>query len=827
MTRDGPPWSEVGDLVGDLAQLPAAERTARLAAIDDSAVRRAVEKFLDAFDTGGRAFDRPAAAFLATDSPEEPTTDPAVALGTLIGDWRLVRVIGQGGMGTVYEAVREGADFTQRAALKTIRSDLAAGVMVSRFRREREVVARLRHRNIAALIDGGFTADGRPWYAMELVLGDPITRWCDVRRLDPAQRVRLFRQVCAAVHHAHRELIVHRDLKPGNILVTEDGTVKLLDFGIAKLLDPGDPTGSDPTLTAWGGAPATPAYASPEQLAGAPVGVGSDIYSLGVVLYQLLTGSVPFPAERDAVAHRRRVEREPPPPLVRAGNGATLPGRVRRWLAGDIERVVQMALRKEPERRYASAEQLAADLERVVEGRPVVARPDTLAYRVRRLIGRNPAAAMITAALTIGLVVAGIAAIDRARRAERARAAADQAATRATRVTDFLAQVLGAPDPWTGSRDVTVRELLGQASARAAVDFVAEPAVLVSVRLALGRSYRGLGQWDRARRELEQARTLAATTGQRAERFAAERALGEVLAEQEQLGPARAWYDSAAATARAAGDSLGLATVAADLAWLHGLTDQLDSAATQAVLAVSLRRRLGAPPIELANALNNLAVVRLQQGRADSARAAIEEAVALLRAAGPPGEPPLAAALATLGGLVSDEGDLAAADRSYREALALRRKIFGPGHPDEIGTLINLAANAVSEGRFTEGLALADTVVGRIGPGGLPPGHALAAAGRTVRGRALVGLGRFEEAETELRAALTSRRGALPPGHPSLGFTLTALGDALEGLGRRAEARQLVAEAVQILTDAFGADHPRSAAARAQLRRLEGARRGR
>jgi serine/threonine-protein kinase len=725
-------------------------------------------------------------------------------------------------MGTVYEAIRVEEGFTQRAAIKMIRPELAPGLIDRRFRRERELVARLRHRNIAALVDGGITSGGRLWYAMELVEGESITQWSDRHRLDPLARVRLFRQACAAVHHAHRELIIHRDLKPSNILVTGDGTVKLLDFGIAKLLDPEESPSGD--LTAWGGAPATPNYASPEQLAGDPVSVASDVYSLGVVLYQLLAGRVPFVADSDLRGHYRRVAGDPPPPLAARVTSAPWdwsPARARRWLAGDAERIVQMALRKEPDRRYASADQLGADLERLMLGLPVTARPDSRRYRLAKLVARNRIATAVTVILTLGLIGASIAAIDRAGRAEQARAAAAAAATRATRVTEFLAGLLGAPDPWVGDRDVTVRQLLDQAGARAAADFAAEPAVEATVRLALGRSFRGLGRWEPARRELERARSLALIAGLTPERIDAERGLGEVLAELEKFPAADAWYDSAAATARAAGDSLGIAAVLADRASLYGLRGQLDSAASVARIAVDLRRRFRANPIDLANALNNLAVAHLHQARPDSARIAIEEAVALLRAGGQAGEPPLAAGLATLGGLLSELGDLAGAERSYRESLALRRKIFGVGHPDEVGTLVNLGATAIEQGRFGTALAFADTVVSRIGTGGLPQDHALVGAARTVRGRALNGLGRFPEAEAELRAALVLRRAILPPGHPSLAFTLVALGETLDGLGRRREAVPPITEAAKILAESLGPEHPRTRSARQFLSRIQ------
>jgi serine/threonine-protein kinase len=807
--------------VGELAELEPAEQDLRLAAIPDPSLRQAVRTYLAALDTGSTLFERPAAAWLA-DGQDPEATDPAARLDERLGSWRIVRFIGQGGMGSVYEAEREMGGFTQRAAIKLVRADLAPGTATPRFRQERQLLARLQHRNIATLLDGGVTEDGRPWFAMELVDGQPITTWCSDRRLGPVERVRLFRQACAAVQHAHRELIVHRDLKPANFLVTEDGTVKLLDFGIAKLLDPTERSEADLSLTRGAGMPATLSYASPEQLAGGSLSTASDIYSLGVVLYELLTGTPPFPLGQDVQAHRRRVLEDPAPPMASRVTDTIETGwsiaRLRRWLRGDIERVVQMALRKEPERRYASAEQLAMDLENVLTGRPVLARPDGTFYRVRRFVGRNPVAATVTAGLAVGLVVATGAAINRAHRAEQARVAATTAAERAEHVTRFLADVLAASDPWTGNRDVTVREVLDRASRRAATDFGSEPLVEEAVRLALARSYHGLGRLSEAEREYRAASTLGSIRS--ASKFEIFRGLGELSAEREAWAESRAWYDSAATIARAAGDSLGIASVAADLAWFHGLRGQADSARQAALRSLALRRDYHAPPADLANALNNLAVVELQSGRPDSALGSIQEAIALLRKSGPEGEPPLAAALATLAGIYSDRQDFGQAERYYRESLALRRRIFGVGHPDEIGTLINLAATAVDAERAPEALAITDTILARIGPGGLPPTHNLVAAARTVRGRALNALGRYRDAEGELRQALTIRHTVLPPGHPAFGFTLTALSDALAGQRRMTEALSAATEAWQLEAAGPDPNGPRAAAAAARVRRL-------
>lgn len=814
-------WARISDAIADLAPLSAAARQRYLDACD-APLRAEVTRYLDALDTGAAIFAEPALRLLGDAPPEHDMPVPE-----RVGVWRIVRVIGRGGMGAVYEGVREEGGFTQRAAIKMIHGSVASPAMASRFIRERDLLARLTHPNIATLLDGGVDHEGRPWFAMELIDGEPITAWCDRRRLALEPRMAIFRQVCDAVQHAHRELVVHRDLKPGNILVTAAGA-KLLDFGIATLLaDDRMESGTDTLIP--GAVPLTPSYASPEQLAGHRVSTASDIYSLGVILHELLTGTTPFVFDGSLAEFRERVTQTAPPPLSTCVSEAAAHARntpmasLRHYLRGDIARVVAMALRRDPARRYASAEQLGADVANVMAHRPVIARADTLAYRVNRFVARNRAATALTVVLFTGLAGAAAVAIDRSGKAEIARAAAVAAAARSERVASFLSEVLASPDPWTGDRNVTVREVLDQASVRAGRDFHDDPVVEGTLRLALARSYHGVGRFAEAEREyLAADRLLAEGRGQDATaRIDAQRGVAELLGEREAWTQARAWYDSAGAIARAANDSLAMATVDADLAWLFTQRGVFDSAGQAGARALGIRERHGASPRDIANSLNNLAVVELNQGRADRAASLLDRAVSLLRTAGPEGRAPLAAALATLGGLASDQGDTRLAEARYRESLALRRTLFGVGHPDEIGTLVNLASNALDADRPAAALALTDTVLSRIVPGGLPPTHGLVAAARTVRGRALVALDRPQEGERELRTALALRRRILPAGHPSLAFTLIGLAEALERRGQYTPALDAAREAVTVLTQALGDEHPRTAAARAMVQRLQ------
>ena len=375
MLRDR--WDEVSRISSEALELPPEERAAFVAAqcSDDEELRSEVSSLLEQAGKTSRPLDRPVGAL----GKLFPDREGALAEGDSVGPYRIVDEIGRGGMGRIFRAVRDDQEFHREVALKVIRRGMDTDDILRRFRAERQILARLDHPNIARLLDGGATESGRPYFAMELIRGLPITDYCREQSLSIEERLRLFCEVCAAGHYAHRNLIVHRDLKPGNILVTPEGVPKLLDFGIAKVLvvDPNDPsvehTRADLRVL-------TPEYASPEQVRGEPISTASDVYSLGVLLYELLSGERPHTGEGTEI-ERAICEAEPRKPSTVA--------RVGRRLRGDLDHIVLMALRKEPERRYSSLQQLAEDIDRHLRGIPVIARKETVFYIARKFVRRN------------------------------------------------------------------------------------------------------------------------------------------------------------------------------------------------------------------------------------------------------------------------------------------------------------------------------------------------------------------------------------------------------------------------------------------------------
>jgi len=435
---DAPRWNRVRELFDQTIDLPEAEwETALARQCDDDALRGEVLALLraDAAASGRTEMRARAPDVVARLAEQLDEAGSGVHSGLRLGAFRLLREIGRGGMGAVWLAERADGEFEQQVAIKLIRGGWDAAETQQRFRAERQILAGLQHPNIAHLVDGGVTADGRPWLALEYVDGVDLRAWCDAQQLDLRQRLELFLTVCEAVQHAHQRLIVHRDLKPSNLLVSRDGVVKLLDFGIAKLID-NDAAGVSATRIF------TPEYAAPEQVRGEVVTTAVDIYALGLLLYELLSGQRPYKVENSTPAAYERaiLDQEPTRPSLAVTRDADAaqaiaakrhltPERLRRELRGDLDAIVLKALRKEPALRYANASEFAADVQRHLQRRPVLARRGGWRYRAARFVRRHALAVglatLLVSALCVGLALVLYQAQNVRREAQKSRQVLD------------------------------------------------------------------------------------------------------------------------------------------------------------------------------------------------------------------------------------------------------------------------------------------------------------------------------------------------------------------------------------------------------------------
>jgi serine/threonine protein kinase len=444
-------WQQVSDALDQALRLDEAARAPYLAKIarEDPDLKAEVESLLLSHGHADEKFLKIPAKEMLLHGDLAPE---ATLLGRRLGVYQIVERIAEGGMGEVYRAFRADDQYRKQVAVKVVRRGYDSGFVINRFRNERQILASLDHPNIARLLDGGTTEDGVPYFVMELIEGEPIDDYCERHQLSTVDRLKLFLCVCSAVQYAHQRLIVHRDLKPGNILVAGDGTPKLLDFGIAKILDPDEVPGPmEPTLTVF--RVLTPGYASPEQIKGEPITTATDVYSLGVILYELLTGRSPYRVtsrspqelaravceaepEKPSTAIRRVAGKAAPGPWqqpVSREHDDTSSGKLIKKLTGDLDNIVLMALRKEPQRRYASVEQLGEDVRRHLEDLPVIARKDTARYRTSKFVTRHKAAVIAAAATTVVLLVALVVTFREARIAQRQAQLARQERARAER----------------------------------------------------------------------------------------------------------------------------------------------------------------------------------------------------------------------------------------------------------------------------------------------------------------------------------------------------------------------------------------------------------
>ena len=732
--------------------------------------------------------------------------------GQVVGAYRLASLIGQGGTGSVWLADRCDGRFEGRVAVKLLNLSLLGRAGEERFKREGTILARFRHPNIAQLADAGVSPGGQPYLVLEHVDGQTIDAFCESRNLSIEARLRLFLDVTDAVAHAHANLIVHRDIKPANVLVSHAGQVKLLDFGIAKLVEP---DAGWEAVTREGSRALTPEYAAPEQLSGGAVTTATDVYALGVLLYVLLTGQHPAGRALDSPATlvRAIVELDPPKP------SDTVDGRLQRTLRGDLDTIVAKALKKNAAERYSSVTAFADDLRRYLRHEPISARADTVRYRVStfarrhtRVLAAAAAVALLIAALTVVYTLSLAAERDRARREE----------AKAVKVSDLMMRLLTSADPYRAtSADPTVRDLLDRGADQAVRELQGEPDVQAQMLTMIGRTYRRLGLYDRALPLLEQA--LA--SGERA--FGTEHArIADTL---HDLGVLYADRGDYAAAGRSLEQALGMrrrvlgpehpeiAVTLAELGRVYqdqGFNDRAEPVHRE---ALDLRRRvLGDNHRETPVSLSDVASVLRLKGDLDGAEVLLQQCLALNRQLRGETHPNTTMTQHDLALIAASRGDFRAAERSFRTVIQRQRETLGERHPVVAMMLNNLAFALSNQDRHREAAEVLDDALG-IARTAFGPQHQLVAIYTINRAAVSIAQGQADRAEPLLRAALSvrgsapklvpSRRRLLPEHDWSVAAVKSLLGEALVAQQRYAEAEPLLLEAWRELEQTPGGTH--------------------
>jgi Serine/threonine protein kinase len=720
------------------------------------------------------------------------TRDRRKALvGRTLGNYKLVSVLGHGGTGTVYLGERADRQYSAQVAVKIVDSGTMQGELGLRFRAERQILASLNHANIARLIDAGETEEGNPYLVMEYVHGEPLDRYCDRQQLGLRERLQLFLDICGAVQYAHQNLVVHRDLKPANILVTAEGAPKLLDFGIAKLLDAGE-AASAMALTRMNDRLLTPEYASPEQILGRPVTTASDVYALGVVLYELLTGLRPYvvPASASQLELERSIcitdplrpsaaikrSRESGPLegqseiLAVAAARRLVPEKLQKRLIGDIDAIVMRALRKEPQHRYNSIEQLAADVRRYLTREPVQARQGNWLYYSQRFIRRHAFGVAAGATFVVVIIAFAVAMSIQSQRvaAERDRVVEESATAQS--VSEFMERIFDASQPEHSlGRQITARELLDEAGRRINGDLSQQPEVRARLLEAIGRAYRLLELPETAVPYLEDALRIRRT-----------------LPDLDGTKTPSVLIELSAAFRR-----------------LNDL-DRADSTMQEALDIT--RQHRGQRTETYARLLVNLGRVQISVGNVAEARKNFEDSLALSRELKGPMHPMVAAALMELASVHMWKDDLLTAERCARDAARIYGATLPPAHPERVMAESRLGEVLLLENRINDAeplfqnSLLMQTQV--FGANSVQVADVLDSLARIKSAQ-----GSLPEAEDYARRALRSHTAAVGKNHRQTGYLQASLALILSRRGKYTEAEQLARESLATFDKTLPSDH--------------------
>ena len=749
--------------------------------------------------------------------------------GKVFGNYRAIKQIGTGGMGSVYLAERADGHFEQKVALKIVKPGMNSNEIITRFEGERQILARLQHPNIARLLDGGISEMGLPYFTMEYVEGKPITEYCDENNLTIEQRLELFKKVCEAVLYAHQNLVIHRDIKPSNILVEEDGTVKLLDFGIAKVFEEDE----DLKFVARTGTRVmTPEYASPEQVRGEPVSTATDIYSLGLILYQLLTGCPPYEVTSTSALEMERIicltepqkpstmitkisssgaatEQKTSPDFISRKRKITIP-KLKKRISGDLDNICLMAIRKEPERRYSSIAQFITDIDNHLTGLPITARKSTAGYRTRKFIQRHKVGVVITAIAVI--VIALVTTFYTIQLAEE-RDKAQLEAEKAKKVSEFLAGIFQVSDPEQSKGEtITARELLDNGVKRIENELSDQPEVLANMLGVTGNVYKSLGLYDNALLLLQKSF------------FINDSLLGDdspetvkSLNDLASLNFAMGEYESAiekfseALTKRKTiygEESLEAAESMNDLAMV--LREQGDYDQSEKLLneSLSIRKKLlSSESSEVAQSINNLGLLKEDMGDLDEAKKLLEESLQIKEKIYGKVHPSYSETIGNLAFLLQQLGEYEEASKLFKETLQIDKQLYGDVHPSISTDLYNIASNTAlmgdlnrAEKLYTDVLELDKKLLGEE--------HPYIALDLNNLAGILSDKGDYSKAETLYKESLTLNRKIYGSEHPEVATSMSNLGVMYNRWGMYSKAEPLLKDALAMRIKLLGENHP-------------------
>ena len=815
----------LAELVEHAFELEVAERAAFLAQAcgDNAELRAEVEALLGEHERAAKLMNAPAAEFGAKLLQQD---DDAGELrpGEMLGDYRIVSLLGEGGMGEVYLA--DDTHFGRQVAIKLIKQGFGTKEFVRHFRQEERILAALNHPNIARLYGGAVTKNGLPYFVMEYVEGDRLDLYCDKNELSINERIALFRKVCAAVTYAHQRLVIHRDLKPANIRVTAEGEPKLLDFGIAKLLDPARSPSSEVTMTFANAM--TPEYASPEQVRGETMTTSSDIYSLGVVLYKLLTGQSPYRTKtnRPDEITRAITDQAPERPSTALAKSGAEDSKTKiqnpKSLRGDLDNIILMAMRKEPSRRYESAAQFSADIQRHLERRPVVARKDTFAYRTSKFIKRHPFRVATAALILLSLVGGMMTTAWQAQAARHEKVKAEEVKNALVRMLNYSTPIANSPQS-TGQK--TVKEILDEAANRLENgEFADQPEIKVELEQIIASCYDGEGNSALARKWTQEyldlhrklygendVKTLLASEtraywlfdhGNLTESEKNYRQILPLMRSEKRKGNIKAEVLVGALNAfgylrRTQGDSKE-----AELSFRESL---------------ALRSELSKESLYVIGPTRStLASTLADQGKFEEALQTARDAVTEYRQRGETDSVNFGFALTILEGFLTEKGEYAEADANLRDAEAILRKLLSPSNLWLGDNLRNQAISLYQQARYAESLSKVTETL-KIYLETFGPHYDNYPTALITKGLILAKTGQLNEGENILREAVKIRTESLPKEHYWVALANSALGECLTIQQRYNEAEPLLVGSYESLKTSQGTNNPRT---RLALQRL-------